>query len=70
MGYAMYRPNWQILNDKGNRKHAMEGKKHNDFYSQGNTMISAATGQIDICSVPEARADLVANQELLAWLTR
>ena len=32
-------------------------------------MIDPATGWIEICSVPEARADLVANQVELAWLT-
>ena len=33
-------------------------------------MIDPATGWIAISSVPEARADLVANQKELAWLTR
>ena len=33
-------------------------------------MIDPATGQIEIRSVPEARADLGANQADLAWLTR
>ena len=33
-------------------------------------MIDLATGRTDIRSVPEARADLVANQVELAWLTR
>ena len=33
-------------------------------------MIDSATGWIEICSVPEARADLVANEAELAWLTR
>ena len=33
-------------------------------------MIDSATGWIERCSVPEARADLVANQVELAWLTR
>ena len=33
-------------------------------------MIDPATGWIEICSVPEARADLVANQVKSAWLTR
>ena len=33
-------------------------------------MIDPATGWIEIDSVPEARADLVANQIELAWVTR
>ena len=33
-------------------------------------MINPATGWIKIHSVSEARADLVANQKDLAWLTR
>ena len=33
-------------------------------------MIDPATGWIKIRSVPEARADLVANQVDLAWLTK
>ena len=33
-------------------------------------MINPATGWIEIRSVPEARADLVANQVELVWLTR
>ena len=34
------------------------------------TMAEATTGWIEICSLPEARADLVAKQAKLAWLTR
>ena len=33
-------------------------------------MIDPATGWIEIRTVPSARADLVANQVELAWLTR
>ena len=33
-------------------------------------MIDPATGWIEIRSVPEARADLVANQVELAWLIK
>ena len=33
-------------------------------------MIDSANGWIEIRSVPEARADLVANHVELAWLTR
>ena len=32
-------------------------------------MIDLATGRIEICTVPSASADLVANQVELAWLT-
>ena len=48
----------------------MKGKKDKDVYLQAITMIDPATGWIEIHSVPEARADLVANQVELAWLTR
>ena len=48
----------------------MKGKKVKDVYVQAITMIDPATGWIELCSVPEARVDLVANQEELAWLTR
>ena len=33
-------------------------------------MIDLATNMIEIRSVPEVRADLVANQVELAWLTK
>ena len=33
-------------------------------------MIDPATGWVEIRTVPSARADLVANQVELAWLTR
>ena len=56
--------------NKGGKKYAMKGKKDKDVYLQAITMIDPATGWIEIRSVPEARADLVANQVELAWLTR
>ena len=56
--------------NKGDRKYAMKGYKDKDVYLQAITMIDPATSWIEICSVPEARADLVANQVELAWLTR
>ena len=40
----------------------MKGKKDKDIYLQATTMIDPATGRIKIRSVPEARADLAANQ--------
>ena len=55
---------------KGGRKYAMKGKKDKDGYLQAMTMIDPATSWIEIHSVPEARADLVAYQVELAWLTR
>ena len=33
-------------------------------------MIDTATGWIEICTAPSARADLESNIEELAWLTR
>ena len=54
-----------ILN-KGGRKYAMKGMKDKDVYLQSITMIDPATSWI----VPDARADLVANQVELVWLTR
>ena len=56
--------------NKGGKKYAVKGKKDKDLYLQAITMIDPATTWIDICSVPEARADLVANQVELACLTR
>ena len=44
----------------------MKGKKDEDVYLQAITMIDPATAQIEIRSVPKARADLVANQVELA----
>ena len=61
---------YRMTPNKGGRKYAMKGKKDNDVYLQAITMIDPATGWIEIRSVPEARADLVANQVELAWLTR
>ena len=48
----------------------MKDKKDKDVYLQAITMIDPGTSWIEICSVPEARADQVANQVELAWLTR
>ena len=47
---------------KGGRKYTMKDKKDQDVYLQAITMIAPATGWIEICSVPEVKADLVANQ--------
>ena len=59
-----------MTSNKGGRKYTMKGKKDKDVYLQAITMIDPATGWIEICSVPEARADIVANQVELAWSTR
>ena len=48
----------------------MKGKKDNDVYLQAITKIDPTTGWIEIRSVPEARANLDANQVDLAWATR
>ena len=61
---------YRMTPKKGGRKYAMKGKKDIDFYLQAVTMIDPATCWIEIHSVPEARANLVANQVELAWLTR
>ena len=45
-------------------------KSGKSVYLQAVTMIDPATGWIEIRTVPSARADLVANQVELAWLTR
>ena len=55
---------------EGGRKYTMKGQKDLYVYSYVITMIDTATGWIEICSVPEAGTDLVANQVELSWLTR
>ena len=47
--------------NKGDKEYTMKGKIENDVYLQAITMIDPTTGWIDIRSLPEARADLVAN---------
>ena len=56
--------------NKGGRKYSTKGNKDKDVYLQAITMIDPATGCIEIRSMPEVRADLVANQVELALLTR
>ena len=55
---------------KGGRKYAIKDKKDKNVNFQSTTMIDPVTGWIEIRSVPEPRADLVANQVELAWLIR
>ena len=57
---------YQMTSNKGGRKYAMKGKKDKHVYLQAITMKYPATGWIEIHSVPDARADLVANQVELA----
>ena len=56
--------------NKGARKYAMEGKKDKHIYLRPIIMIDPPIGWIEIRSVPEARANLVANQVELTWLNR
>ena len=56
----------KMTSNKGGRKHAIRGKKEKDVYLQATTMIDPATDRIEIRSMSEARADLVANQVELA----
>ena len=44
----------------------MKVKKDKDVYLQAITMIDPATDWIELCFLPEARADLAANQVELA----
>ena len=53
---------YRVFPDKGGRKYARKGKKDKDVYLRAITMIDPATGWIEIRLLPEARADLVANQ--------
>ena len=61
---------YRMTSNRGGRKYATRGEKDKDVYLQAITMIDLATGWKHICSVPEARADPVANQVELSWLTR
>ena len=56
---------YQMNPDKGGRKFIMKFKKDKDIYLQAITMLAPATSWVEICSVPEARANLVANWEQL-----
>ena len=61
---------YRITPNKGGLKYATRDKKDKDVYLQTITMIDPDTGWIEIYSVPEARADPVANQVDIAWLSR
>ena len=60
----------QILPKGDEKKYKMTTKSGTSVYIHAVTMIDPATDCIEICTVPSARADLVANQAELAWLTR
>ena len=61
---------FQIPSKGDEKKYKMTTKSGKSVYLQAVTMIDPATGWIEIRTVPSARADLVANQVELAWLTR
>ena len=61
---------FQIVPKGDEKKYKMTTKSGKSIYLQAVTMIDPATGWIEIRTVPSARADLVANQVELAWLTR
>ena len=61
---------YQLSPKGGGKEYTLNTKKGHSVYLQAVTMIDSATGWVEICAVPSARADLVANQVELAWLTR
>ena len=74
----MRRSDWQISiypqkeeerNSKSYLREIITTKSVKSIYLQAATMIDPATVWIEIRTVPSARADLVANQVELAWLT-
>ena len=60
---------FQIPSKEDEKKYKMTTKSGKSVYLQAVTMIDTATGWIEIRTVPSPRADLVANQVELAWLT-
>ena len=61
---------YQFSPKGGGKEYQLETQKGHSVYLQAVTMIDPATGWVEIRAVPSARADLVANQVELAWLTR
>ena len=53
---------FRISPNKGGRKYTMKDKKDKDDNIHAIAIIDPATDWIEIRSVPEARADLVANE--------
>ena len=60
---------FQIVPKGDERKYKMTTKSVRSVYLQEVTMIDLATGWIEICTVPSARANLVVDQLQVAWLT-
>ena len=60
---------FQILPKEDEKKYKMTTKSGRYIYLQAVTMIDPATGWIEICTVPSAWVDIVANQVKLAWIT-
>ena len=60
---------FQILPKGDEKKYKMTIKTGKSVCLQAVTMIDLATAWIEIRTVPSARADLVANQVELAWLS-
>ena len=56
---------YRMTPNTGGRKYTMKVKKDKDIYLQTITMIDTAISWIEIRPVPEARADLFANQILV-----
>ena len=61
---------FQIVPKGDEKKYKMNTKSGRSVYLQAVTMIDLATGWIEICIVPSARANVVANKVELAWLAR
>ena len=61
---------YQFTPKGGGKKYQMTTKSGKTVYLQAVTMIDPATGWVEIRALPGARADYVANQVELAWLTR
>ena len=61
---------YRMTPNKIDRKYGLKGRKYKEVNLQAITMIDPATGWIEINSLLEARADLVANQIELAWSIR
>ena len=61
---------YQFSPKSGGKKYEMKTTSGKTVYLQAVTMIDPATGWVEIRALPGARADYVANQVELAWLTR
>ena len=61
---------FEIVPKGDEKKYKITTKSGKSVYLQAVTMIDPATGWREIYTMSLARADLVANQVELAWLTR